>query len=59
METQLEEKKQSSSTLDVQRIIYERHLKAIEKRDGLNRAQIIEQINNPDVYKKITKIRNR
>lgn len=57
MQNQLEKAKSTSSTLEVQNIIYERHLKAIERRKGKDRSKIIEQINNPEIYKKITKIK--
>jgi hypothetical protein len=57
MQNQLEKTKSASSTIEVQNIIYERHLKAIERRQGEDRSKIIEQINNPEIYKKVTKIK--
>lgn len=44
----------NGSTIDVQRIIYERHLKVMEKRKGLDRGRIIRQTNNPERYNRIS-----
>jgi len=60
MQEQKEQKEKSkapASTIDVQEYLYQRRLKEIERKQGFSKSEIIEQVNDPAIYKKVTKIR--
>jgi hypothetical protein len=47
----------SLSTSDVQKVIFERRLKQIHRRQGFSRSEIIKKANNPKIYRKIERTR--
>jgi len=59
MQEQVEKSKRPASTLDVQEMLYERRLKEMQRREGLDRSEIIEQVNNPEIHKTVSKTKKR
>jgi len=55
MQEQDEQKMKYPSTIDVQIMLYERRLKEMQRRQGATRSEIIKQVNNPEIYKKVSK----
>ena len=49
----------SASTLDVQEEIYQRRLKELKRKQGFTKSEIIEEVNDPAIYKKGTRIRKK
>lgn len=55
MEELKEKPRTGASTIDVQQLIYERRQKEMQRKEGLTKSEIIEEVNDPAIYKKATK----
>lgn len=59
MQKQIKKPKGSASTLDVQEMLYKRRVKEMQRRRGLDRSKIIEQANDTETHKTVSKIKNK